>query len=103
MVKTSQFQFGIGRLIVLTSAVAVVMAISVRLDAPQFAQWVFAGYLVFFVGWVVMRGPNMYAKLVEARGQRRQLKRRRSELETEAAELRRCNEIVKPVDRADRS
>ena len=59
--RKPQFQFGIGRLMALTAAVAVVMAVSVKLDVPQFAQWCFAGYLVFFVGWAVMRGPNMYA------------------------------------------
>lgn len=65
------------------------MAVSIRLDAPQFAQWCFAGYLAFFVVWAVMRGPDMYAKLRDAREQRRKLKERRSELESEAAELRR--------------
>jgi hypothetical protein len=94
MAKNSHFQFGIGRLIILMSAVAVVMAITVRLDAPQVAQWVFAGYLAFFVGWAVMSGPNMYAKLAEAREQRRMLQQRRSELESETAELRRISKIA---------
>jgi hypothetical protein len=89
MAKTSQFQFGIGRLIILTSAVAVVMAVSIRLDVPQVAQWMFAGYLAFFVGWAVMRGPDMYANLCVAREKRRKLKQHRSELESEAAKLRR--------------
>ncbi|HUG67591.1 MAG TPA: hypothetical protein VMM76_07560 [Pirellulaceae bacterium] len=88
MAKNIQFQFGIRRLIILTSAVAVVMAVSVRLDAPQVAQWAFAAYLALFVGWAVMRGPNMYAKFIEARARRHQLMQRRSELESEAAELR---------------
>ncbi len=101
MVKTSHFQFGTGRLIILTSAVAVVMAVSIRLDVPQFTQLVFAGYLAFFVGWLVMRGPNMYAKLAEARGERRTLKQRRSELQSEAAELRRISKIAMHVDDAD--
>ncbi|MCA9146866.1 MAG: hypothetical protein H6821_05650 [Planctomycetaceae bacterium] len=89
MAKTSQFQFGISRLIILTSAVAVVMAVSIRLNVPQFAQWMLAGYLAFFVGWAVMRGPNMYAKLCVAREKRQVLKQHRSELESEAAKLRR--------------
>ena len=93
MAKTSHFQFGIGRLLVLTTAVAVVMAVSIRLDVPQFAQWCFSGYLVFFVVWGVMRGPDMYAKLRVAREQRRMLKQRRNELESEAAELRRIIEL----------
>ena len=93
MAKTSHFQFGIGRLLVLTTAVAVVMAVSIRLDVPRFAQWCLAGYLVFFVVWVVMRGPDMYAKLRVAREQRRMLKQRRNELESEAAELRRIIEL----------
>ena len=94
MAKTSHFQFGIGRLLVLTSAVAIVMAVSIRLDVPRFAQWCLAGYLVFFVVWVVMRGPDMYAKLRVAREQRRMFKQRRDELESEAAELRRTNKIA---------
>jgi hypothetical protein len=88
MAKTSQFQFGTGRLIVLTSAVAVVLAVSIRLDVPQVVQWVLAGYLAFFVAWIVMRGPNIYAKLLAARNRRCWLDQRRSELEREAAELR---------------
>ena len=96
MAKISHLQFGIGRLIILTSAVAVVMAVSIRLDVPQFAQLCFAGYLVFFVGWSVMRGPDMYAKLRDARDRRRILNQRRSELESEAAELRRNSKIAEP-------
>jgi len=95
MAKISHLQFGIGRLIILTSAVAVVMAVSIRLDVPQFAQLCFAGYLVFFVGWSVMRGPDMYAKLSDASKQRRKLKQRRDELESEAAELRRTSGSTK--------
>jgi hypothetical protein len=48
----------------------------------------------------VMRGPTIYAKLVEARYRRHKLKQRRSELESEAAELRRTNRTAKPVDDA---
>ena len=81
MAKTSHYQFGIGRLIILTTAVAVVMAVSIRLDVPQLAQWCFAGYLAFFVVWSVMRGPNMYAKLAEIRGQQRTVKRHRGIVE----------------------
>ena len=98
MAKTSHFQFGIGRLITLTSAVAVVMAVSIKLDVPQFAQWMLAGYLAFFVGWAVMRGPDMYAKLRDARERRRKLKQRRRELESEAAELRRTNKRAEPSE-----
>jgi hypothetical protein len=101
MAKDSHFQFGIGRLIILTSAVAVVMAVSIRLDAPQFAQWCFAGYLAFFVGWAVMRGPEMYAKLCVAREKRRKLKQRRGELESEAAELRQTSKIAQSSENED--
>jgi len=95
MAKTSHFQFGIGRLIILTSAVAVVMAVSIRLDVPRLAQWVFAGYLAFFVGWAVMRGPNMYAKLRDARAKRRMLKQRRGELDGAAGRT----PMILPFDR----
>ena len=85
---------------ILTSAVAVIMAVSVQLDAPHVARWAFAGYLAFFAGWAVMRGPNMYTKLIESRDRRRKLKQRRGELESEAAELRRDSRIAKPGDDA---
>jgi len=94
MAKSSHFQCGVGRLIILTSAVAVVIAVSIRLNVPQFAQWMFAGYLAFFAAWAVMRGPDMYAKLCVAREKRRKLKQRRGDLESEAAELRRTNKRV---------
>jgi hypothetical protein len=94
MARTSHFQFGIGRLIILTSAVAVVMAVSMRIDASQFAQWILTGYLMFFVGWTVMRGPDMYAKIRETREQRRKLKQRRHELESDAAKLQRTRKIA---------
>lgn len=98
MANTSHFQFGIGRLIVLTSAVAVVMAVSIRIDAPQIAQWVFAAYFAVLVGWAVMRGPIAYAKIIEARNRRREVEQRRNELETEASEWRKNSKTAESVD-----
>ncbi len=98
MAKSSHFQFGIGRLIILTSAVAVVMAVSIRIDAPQFAQWVFAAYLLMFVGWAVMRGPSVYANVAEARDRNHKLMDRRSELDAEASELRKLSRVAETAD-----
>ncbi|MEO8495930.1 MAG: hypothetical protein ABI614_12720 [Planctomycetota bacterium] len=103
MAKTTHFQFGIGRLIVLTSAVAVVMAVSIRIDAPQFAQWVFAAYFAMLVGWAVMRGPSVYAKIIEARSRRREVQQRRNELESEASELRKNGKIAESSGDQDTS
>ena len=96
--KNIRLQFGTRRLIALTSAVAVVMAMSIRIDAPALTQVVLAAYFMFFVGWAVMRGPSVYANLVEVGSLRRKLKDRRCELESEALELRRISEIAKSAD-----
>jgi hypothetical protein len=98
MAKQSYFQFGIGRLMILTSAIAVVMAISIRIDAPQIAQWAFTVSLALMVAWMVMRGPGVYAKIIEARNRRRKGEQRRNELEAEATELRRNGEIADSGD-----
>ena len=93
--KSKRFQFGIRRLIALTTAVAVVMAICVRIDASQFVKWVFAGYLTVFVAWAVMRGPNVFDKLREVREQRRKVEQSRDELKSEAGELRQASTTAK--------
>ena len=98
MGNKGQFQFGIRRLIVLTLAVAVITAFSVRIDVPKLGQLVLATYCMFLVGWTVLRGPAVCADLLEARRRHRQLKERRRELESEVRELRRQRDKVRAVD-----
>jgi hypothetical protein len=96
--KNRRRQFGIRRLMVLTAAVAVVITISLRIDAPRLAQGVLAVYFISLVGWAVMRGPTVCANLAEVLEQRRQLKQRRIELESKAQELKRTRAITKSTD-----
>jgi hypothetical protein len=81
--KRPRGQFGIGRLMVLTTVVAVIMTIAVRINAPQVAQGLLVGYLLFFAFWAVIRGPSIYADLTDINKRRRQIKQRRSDLERE--------------------
>ena len=46
MTKSNPIQFGIGRLMVVTTLVAFCMAISIRFDSPTVAQGFFAVYLM---------------------------------------------------------
>ncbi len=89
----NQFQFGIGRLLVLTTVVAIVIAISSRLNGSRLIQGLIVIYLVFFFGWIVMRGPNVIAGLVGFYKKRHRLKSRRKELETEITLIRRSADL----------
>lgn len=77
------FQFGILRLLILTTAVAMIIAVSTRIAAPFLFQAVLAAYLLFFVCWIIMRAPNMVRNLSELRQRRRQQQRHRIELESD--------------------
>jgi len=101
IVNTIRYQFSIRRLLILTSVVAVVMAVSIRLGASQVMQGLFAAYFVFLAGWAVMRGPNVYANLVAARRRRSKLKERRLALESQALDRGRTGEIAKAGDDSD--
>lgn len=72
----------------LTSVVAVIMTIAIRINAPKIAQGLFAGYLVFFGFWIVIRGPRVFAELMDVNARRRQLKQRRTDMERELIQLR---------------
>ncbi len=104
---TFKLQFGIRRLLALTFGVAMVMAIVVRIAFPQelhgvLMRWILGGYLLFIVGWVVVRGPGIYAKIAGASSRRRDLKQRRAELAQEVVELKRAhNDAAKSSDDAN--
>lgn len=83
---------------ILTSIVAIVMSISIRINAPRLTQGLFAGYLAFLAGWGIVRGPRVLSGLVAVNNKRRKLRERRAELEREFSQLRRSRESTKSID-----
>lgn len=98
MTTSNRIQFGIGRLMVLTTLVAVCMAISVRFHSPTVAQGIFAVYLIFVAGWAVVRGPTLFADLVVVNKKLRQVKAQRAELERELHQRRRAHYSKESID-----
>ena len=98
MPQGNRIQFGIARLMVLTTLVAFCMAIAVRLNSPTIAQGIFAVYLMFVAGWAVVRGPSVFANLVDVNNKLRQIRGRRVELEQELRQRRRVYESKESAD-----
>ena len=98
MTKCNRIQFGIGRLMVVTTLVAFCMAISIRFHSPTVAQGIFAVYLMFVAGWADVRGPSIFAGLVEVNDKLRQVKVQREELEREIHQRRRAHEAQESLD-----
>ena len=88
MRTTDQFRFGIRRLLILTTAVAVIIALSVRIDVTWHIQTMVAGYLLLVVGWMIMRVPSLYGKFWELRKRSQQVAEHRLRLEKEALKAR---------------
>ncbi len=103
MPGSNRIQFGIGRLMVFTTLVAFSMAISIRFHSPTVAQGIFAAYLVFVAGWAVVRGPSIFAGLVDVNNKLRQLKVRRAELERELQQIRHTHECKESFDNSSDS
>jgi hypothetical protein len=82
--SSGRYQFGIRRLLILTTAVALIVVISIRLAAPRLVQVVVAAYFVFLVGWMIMRLPSLYVKLAELCKRADQVAERRVTLEADA-------------------
>jgi len=76
---------------VLALAVAVVLSISVRVGTSPIAQVLFAVWFGLIVGWVIIRGPRVCAKLVAARLAILSFKERHAELEREAMDAKSVN------------
>lgn len=83
---------------VVTTLVAFCMAISIRFHSPTVAQGIFAVYLMFVAGWAVVRGPRIFADLVEVNNKLRQVKVQRAELERELNQRRRAHESKESLD-----
>jgi ABC-type transport system involved in cytochrome bd biosynthesis fused ATPase/permease subunit len=75
-----RYQFGILRLIVLTTATAAVLALVMRMHVPIALQLALACYFLLIVGWLIFRGPRVAQRLGQAASQRRRLQQEREEL-----------------------
>ena len=93
---TSQRQFSIRRVMVLTLAAATVFAIAVHIAVPRLFQGLLAAYFLFFGGWAILRGPAVLAGLADYRVRRREIKDHRGELEREARDLLKRQHGSKP-------
>ena len=81
MTNEVPFQFGIRRLMFVTSLVALVMAIAIRIGIV--AQ-TFFGCILFFLGvWAFFRGRRFVVGLRKLHHQRKEVMRRRAKLEEE--------------------
>ena len=87
-VNHDKYQFGVGRLLALTAAVAVVTAVAVQFNRSQLAQAIGAVYLASLVVWLFMRGPTVYRNLADVRTRMQDMKRRRAALEKTLLESR---------------
>jgi hypothetical protein len=96
--KKPRFQFGVRRLFVLTTVVALVMAISVTMFPPPFTQGLLTAYLLLLAVWVVMRSPEVYAELRAWYGRWGEFKRRRQQLEDEIVQQKRNLQDVNSPD-----
>ena len=76
---------------VLARAVAVVLSISIRIGTSPIAQVLFAVWFGSTVGWAIIRGPRVCAKLAAARMAILSIKERRAELEREALDAKGVN------------
>ena len=102
MKKPVPYQFGIRSLLILTTAVAVIIAMSIRIDAPTLFQALVAGYFIFFVGWMIMRVPTLYRNFSELRKRWRQLKRHRIESELDASKRKTSADVARSGVQSER-
>ena len=86
--NTTAFQFGVRRLLILTTTVAVIMAITIRQVMPALFRTVVAGYFVTFAFFVILRGPTVYRRLSSWRARLRELKTQRLDLQREVSKLK---------------
>ena len=99
--KPVRFQFGIRRLLILTTVAAVVSAWAAHHNAPVFLQAVLAAYLMIFTGWVIMRVPSIWDKHSALRERWRQVKQRRIELETTALQAKQAIDEARSAGRSE--
>jgi membrane protein YdbS with pleckstrin-like domain len=102
MKTIGQFQFGIRRMLVLTTAVAVIFALSARINVPWLVQSVVAGYFIFLSVWIIMRVPSLYRRFCELRKRSHQIAEHRLTLKREALNAKQALHGAKVAARRER-
>jgi hypothetical protein len=74
------YQFSIVRLLVLTTAVAIVISVARALSITLPGQIVLGFYFGALAVWAVMRWPDVYASLLDVRRRRRAILKQRQAL-----------------------
>jgi type IV secretory pathway TrbD component len=80
-----RFQFGTKTLVVLTSVFAVILALALRFQAPALIQLALAMYLMCLASWGIIRGPQIYRRLVQLTARRREIRKQREQLVSQIA------------------
>ena len=88
------YQFSIVRLLALTTAVAVVIAVARGLSVTLPGQVVLGFYFGTLALWAVMRWPDVYASLKSVRSRRRAILERRKALARQIEQQRRVGDEV---------
>jgi hypothetical protein len=78
--NTGRFQFGIARLLVLTTACAAIAALVMAIRVPAPSRLIVATYLLLMTGWLILRGPHIAQRLAQASAQRRRIAQTREEM-----------------------
>ena len=81
MKRSERFQFGIRRLLILTTMVGLIIAVVIRIDALSLFRPVVAAYFIFLASWTIMRLPHVYGKFSDLRKRSRQVKKHRRDSE----------------------
>ena len=99
---STAFRFGVRRLLILTTTVAMIMAITSRLVMPSLFRAVVASYFAIFAFFVIMRGPTVYRRLSAWRGRLRKLKTQRLDLQREVSKLKQIDDESERQDGLER-
>ncbi len=100
--RSDRFQFGIRRLLILTTAVGIIIAVVIRIDARNLFRPVVAAYLIFLVGWIIMRLPHVYARFSELRMRSRHVKKHRRDVERDALHAKQAIDAARIAAQPDR-
>jgi hypothetical protein len=89
MSSSRPYQFSLRRLLFLSAAVAVALALARWMDASPEAQAIVGGYLTLLVIWSAMRWPAVRANLREVRERRKRILEERRRLLIAAKDMKR--------------
>jgi len=102
-VERERFQFGLGRILVLTTVSAVAAAIAASMEAPLVFQAIVAGYLILMATYIVLRLPAACRGIMRRTPQWERLRRRRSDLEATVLRMKRDTEQARLSASTDKS